>query len=88
LTASPPSYNEKVSFTVVSLYTSYDKAAALAEAIINYHVFGDRNKRTALLAASAMLQLNGMCLDAPHEQEVRMMLDVAAKRVAVSELAE
>ena len=68
--------------------TLYDKAAALAEAIINFHVFVDGNKRTALLAASAMLQLNGMCLDAPHEQEVRMMLEVAAKRVAVSELAE
>jgi len=68
--------------------TLYDKAAALAEAIINYHVFADGNKRTALLAASAMLQLNGMYLDAPYEQEVQMMLDVEAKRVTVTELAE
>ncbi len=68
--------------------TLCDKAAALAEAIINYHVFADGNKRTALLAASAMLQLNGMYLDAPYEEEVQMMLDVAAKRVTVRELAE
>ena len=68
--------------------TLYDKAAALAEAIINFHVFVDGNKRTALLAASAMLQLNGMCLDAPHEEEVRMMLDIEAGEVSIPELAE
>jgi len=68
--------------------TLYDKAAALAEAIINFHVFRDGNKRTALLAASAMLQLNGMYVDSPYTKEVQMMLAVAAKRVTVSELAE
>ena len=68
--------------------TLYDKAAALAEAIINFHVFLEGNKRTALLAGSAMLQINGMYLDAPYEEEVQMMLDVEAKRVTVPELAE
>lgn len=68
--------------------TLYDKAAALAEAIINFHVFCDGNKRTALLTASAMLQLNGMCLDAAYEEEVQMMLDVEAGRVTVSQLAD
>ena len=51
-------------------------------------MFADGNKRTALLTASARLQLNGMHLDFPYTEEVQVMLAVAAKRVAVSELAK
>jgi death-on-curing protein len=39
--------------------TIYDKAAAVAWAIIRRHVFYDGNKRTGMLACQTMLELNG-----------------------------
>ena len=57
----------------------FSKAAILAEAIANYHVFVDGNKRTALAALGRFLFLNGYELQASQREVERIILAVAVK---------
>src|SRR3990167_1879714 len=43
------------------------KAAVLLEAVINYHVFVDGNKRTGLISAARFLDINGYTLAATNK---------------------
>ncbi len=65
----------------------WDKAAVLCEALVNYHVFVDGNKRTALIAAARFLFLNGYELTATNLQAERAIYDVAEKKVNAPKLA-
>ena len=64
----------------------FQKAAVLLEAIANYHVFVDGNKRTSFIAAGRFLYLNGVEINASNEDVERIVLGVATKRVSVEEL--
>ena len=59
----------------------YCKSAALLEALIQGHPFVDGNKRTAVLAANAMLELNGVELSYEPEDVVDFAIGVATHRV-------
>lgn len=59
----------------------FQKAAVLLEAIANYHVFVDGNKRTAFTAAAYFLHINGYELVATNKAVEKTVLAVATKRM-------
>ena len=66
----------------------FHKAAVLLEAITNYHVFLDGNKRTAFIAASRFLHMNGYNLIPDKKDAENKVLAVAKKRLGIEKLAE
>jgi death-on-curing protein len=64
-----------------------DLAAAHAFALIQDHPYVDGNKRTALVALVAFLDLNGILLTATNTDAVSVMLRVAAGEMTKEELA-
>ena len=65
----------------------WDKAATLCEALVNYHVFVDGNKRTALIAAARFLAINGHEFTATNSQAEKVIYDVAEKKIDSTKLA-
>jgi death-on-curing protein len=66
------------SFGGSELYpTVFDKAAALYEALVNYHVFVDGNKRTAIATLEYFLYQEGLRLTADKTVKERFTLDTA-----------
>ncbi|OGG66607.1 hypothetical protein A3C21_02875 [Candidatus Kaiserbacteria bacterium RIFCSPHIGHO2_02_FULL_59_21] len=63
------------------------KAAVLLESIANYHIFVDGNKRTALVATSRFLHLNGYDLLASDQAAEQMVLSVATKDMDIKKVA-
>ncbi len=61
-------------------------AAAYGAGIIRNHPFVDGNKRTGLLAISVFLALNGYGFDPAQDDEVRMILALAAGHLSDEEL--
>ena len=66
----------------------FHKAAVLLEAICNYHVFIDGNKRTSFIAAARFLSLNGYEIVASNEDVETTVLAVATKRIDIEALAK
>lgn len=64
--------------------TIYGQAAALMEGIVRTHPFRDGNKRTALLAACVLLDLNGRPVTIPKDA-VRFVVNVAKSMGSTSE---
>lgn len=56
--------------------TIYGQAATLMEGIVRTHPFRDGNKRTALLTACALLELNGYVVSIPKDA-VKFIVGVA-----------
>lgn len=82
-------------FARVPLYASlYEKAAAIARAIICGHAFVDGNKRTGLDAAVVFLRYNGWVVDLSQDEFVQLALDIAGEKakgrqpLSVPEIAE
>ena len=63
------------------------KAAVLYEALINYHVFVDGNKRTGLAALAEFLRRNGYELTAPDLELERFTLQLATTHPDLAEVA-
>ncbi|MEK7143698.1 MAG: type II toxin-antitoxin system death-on-curing family toxin [Patescibacteria group bacterium] len=63
------------------------KAAILLEAIANYHIFVDGNKRTAFVAAAHFLAVNGYEIMATNKDVEKTILSVAEKRLSVEKLS-
>lgn len=59
----------------------YRKSAALLEALIQGHAFVDGNKRTAVLAANAMMELNGRRLSYGPSEVVQFAVGVATHQI-------
>ncbi len=68
--------------------TLFDKAAALLDSIIHNHPFIDGNKRTALFAASTLLELNDWELSFSPTEAVHFALGVANKQIEMPEIVE
>jgi death-on-curing protein len=66
--------------------TLIEKAAALCFALVRGHPFVDGNKRTGHAAMETFLVLNGAEIDAPVDEQERLMLDLAAGRINRSDL--
>ena len=70
----------KSSFVEKELYPGvFLKAAILLEAIANYHIFVDGNKRTAFVAAAHFLAVNGYEIMATNKDVEKTILSVAEK---------
>lgn len=66
----------------------YTKVAALFESLVLNHAFTDGNKRTAVVAAIAMLNWNGLDLIASDGDVVYIAIAVTEHEIDVSKLAE
>lgn len=60
----------------------WTKAAALLQSLATNHAFVDGNKRTALAATYAFLQLNGHRVTMSNDEAVDLVLAVATSQVA------
>ena len=79
----------KATFGGVDLYpTIVEKAAALAFSLVQGHPFVDGNKRVGHAAMETFLVLNGSEIDAPVDDQERLMLDLAAGRIGRSQLID
>jgi death-on-curing protein len=79
----------KATFGGVDLYpTLPEKAAALGFSLVQGHPFVDGNKRVAHAAMETFLVLNGAEIDAPVDDQERLMLDLAAGRIERGHLTE
>ncbi len=67
--------------------STFELAAGLCVGIAKNHPFNDGNKRTALLAARALLFLNGQALEPSQSEEVNMLVAVADGSVGERDLA-
>ncbi len=69
------------------LYPSLlEKAAILLQGVIQNHPFVDGNKRTALLAATALLQRNGVIISYGPQEAVGLAVGVAQHEVSLGEI--
>ncbi|MBI2485011.1 type II toxin-antitoxin system death-on-curing family toxin [Candidatus Uhrbacteria bacterium] len=64
----------------------FQKAAVLFEALANYHVFVDGNKRTAFTCTEIFLRANGKRLHITVDQGYRFVLQVAPKQKTIQEI--
>ncbi len=79
----------ETSFGGKSLYPDiYSHAAALYEALVNYHVFIDGNKRTAVAALGLFLYQNGSSLTVSNEEIERFTLDAAASHPDLADVGQ
>ncbi len=66
----------------------HDKCAALLQSLIQGHAFVDGNKRTAILAANALLELNGRRLSYEPEDVVQFAVGVAIHDIDFAGIVE
>jgi len=66
-------------YEIIQYPNIYSKAASIMEAIIRWHPFADGNKRTALLATSLYLHINGFQLIIPLSA-VRFRVEIALEK--------
>ncbi len=72
----------RITFGGRELYpTIIEKAAALGFSLIRNHPFVDGNKRTAHAAMEAFLVLNGYEIEAPVDEQERVILQVASGEI-------
>ncbi len=65
----------------------FSKAAACFEALVNFHVFVDGNKRTGVVAAARFLFVNGYELACSNKELEEFVLKIAVKKVKIKEIA-
>jgi len=79
----------KATFEGVDLYPGLvEKAAALGFSLLQGHAFVDGNKRVGHAAMETFLILNGSEIDAPVDDQERLILDLAAGRIGRSHLVD
>lgn len=67
--------------------TIYDKASAFLEALCNYHVFVDGNKRTSIAALEYFLFINDYLVEATQGEKENFVLSIATKKLDMTEIA-
>ena len=65
----------------------FTKAAVLYEAIVNYHVFVDGNKRTGFAATARFLAINGYDLVATNKEIEDYTVSIATKNPDIESVA-
>lgn len=79
----------KATFGGIDLHpTPVEKAAALCFSLVRGHPFVDGNKRVGHAAMEAFLVLNGSEIDAPVDEQERLVLDLGAGRISRSLLPD
>jgi len=80
-------HKPQAEFSGKELYRGiFKKAAILLEAITNYHVFVDGNKRTALVGAARFLYLNEYELTATNKDAEKIVMRVANREIDMKQL--
>ncbi len=77
-----------VLFGEVQFPTLVDKAASLLHSVAYHHLFADGNKRTARLAVTLFLQINGYRLTWNDAEEYDLLLAIAQGQYDVYQIAE
>ena len=67
--------------------TSIEKASAMLHSLVLNHPFHDANKRTAFLAASLFLHLNGISIMGAHQEIEDFVVHVAERHLSVETIA-
>jgi len=76
-------HRPQATFGGIDLYpTIFDKAGALCHSLIKNHAFVDGNKRTSLLAAMTMLELNGYIFSCPQKELVSFVLKIDNENIS------
>ena len=79
----------RATFGGVDLYpTLVEKAATLCFAVVQGHPFADGNKRVGHAAMETFLVLNGAEVDAPVDDQERLILDLAVGRISRTQLTD
>ena len=79
----------RATFGGVDLYpTLVEKAAALCFAVVQGHPFVDGNKRVGHAAMETFLVLNGVEINAPVDDQERLIFDLAAGRLSRTQLTD
>lgn len=68
--------------------TPFEKATAIAEAIVHNHVFNDANHRTALAAAHLVLGLHDLQLVADQREQVDNIRGLRAGTVTMADFGQ
>lgn len=77
----------KISFGGREIYdTVFKKAAVYFESLVQYHVFVDGNKRTALGASARFLYENGFEFTAVNKAVEQFVMKIAGKEVGIEEI--
>lgn len=66
--------------------TIYEKAAVLADSVINKHPFLDGNKHTGIGAAALFLSLNGHLITASNKELLDITMQIAQKKTSQDDL--
>jgi death-on-curing protein len=78
----------RAAFGGADLYPDvFTKAAVYLEAIVNYHVFVDGNKRTGFIAGARFLYINGYDLVATNKAIEHFILAVAIDKTPIQDIA-
>lgn len=81
-------HRPQATFAGDDLYpTLFDKAGALCHSLIKNHAFIDGNKRTSLLSAMTMLELNGYVFNCGQEKLVVFGLKIDNENITAEEIA-
>lgn len=81
-------HRPQATFASEDLYsTLFDKAGAVCHSLIKNHAFIDGNKRTSLLAAMAMLELNGYEFECEQEELVSFGLKIDNEHISPEGIA-
>jgi len=67
--------------------TAIDKAAALAESILNNHPFIDGNKRTGYVLMRLLLLQNGQDIHASEQDKYDFVISIASGKMRLEEIA-
>ena len=79
----------RATFGGVDLYpTLVEKAAALCFAVVQGHPFVDGNKRVGHAAMETFLVLNGAEVNAPVDDQERLIFDLATGRISRTQLTD
>lgn len=81
-------HRPQATFAGESLYpTIFEKSAALCHSLIKNHPFVDGNKRTSLLSAMTMLEMNGYQFESTQEELVVFGLKIDNENVSPEAIA-
>lgn len=81
-------HRPQATFAGEDLYpTIFNKAAALCHSLIKNHAFVDGNKRTSLLSAMTMLELNGYVFSSTQEELVTFGLKIDNENISPENIA-
>lgn len=82
-------HRPQATFAGDDLYpTLFDKAGALCHSLIKNHAFVDGNKRTSLLSAMTMLELNGYQFNCGQNELVAFGLKIDNENIGAEKIAE